>query len=378
MPPETAKNRDNQKRAKVPQTEFPNVPLESALRLPQALWENFAGKAATPMNLAMALDMKPSSGGWRNLCGSGIAYGLTEGGYNAAEISLTQLGLRIVRPTVEGDDLSAKCEALLKPRIQREFLQRYNKAKFPKDTIAQNILIEMGLPKERAMQALEILKKNGAFAKAIIEIKGDIYVSLDQTSATFLGGESEDDHRHSDLIDFNETERNISESSAIESETQTKPELVVAQSEAVRRVFVTHGKNIKILDQIKKIVTYGGFEAVVAKDNETAAKPVPDKVLSDMRTCQAAVIHVGSEGTFKDEDDNLHPRLNGNVLIEIGIARALYDYNFILLVEEGLSLPSNLQGLYECRYQGGELNMEATMKILESFNEFKKSGVLIK
>jgi Predicted nucleotide-binding protein containing TIR-like domain len=39
---------------------------------------------------------------------------------------------------------------------------------------------------------------------------------------------------------------------------------------------------------------------------------------------------------------------NSNVLIEIGAAMALYDRNFILLVEEGTKLPSNLQGLYEC------------------------------
>ena len=63
--------------------------------------------------------------------------------------------------------------------------------------------------------------------------------------------------------------------------------------------------------------------------------------------------------------------LNENVLIEIGAAMALYGRNFILLVEEGMELPSNLQGLYECRYQGDELSMSATMKLLKVFNEFK-------
>jgi hypothetical protein len=44
---------------------------------------------------------------------------------------------------------------------------------------------------------------------------------------------------------------------------------------------------------------------------------------------------------------------------------ALYPgYKFILLVEEGLQLPSNLQGLYECRYSGDELSRLATMKLL--------------
>lgn len=137
------------------------------------------------------------------------------------------------------------------------------------------------------------------------------------------------------------------------------------------RVFITHGKNRKILEQVKELVLFGKFEPVVAQERETAAKPVPDKVMDEMRSCQAAVIHVGSEGVLLDNAGNQVPQVNGNVLIEIGAAMALYGRNFILLVEDGVSLPSNLQGLYECRYSGDELNMPATMKLLKAFNEFK-------
>ena len=108
----------------------------------------------------------------------------------------------------------------------------------------------------------------------------------------------------------------------------------------------------------------------MAKEHETAAKPVPKKVMDDMRTCRAAVIHVGSEGVLFDKDGNEVPQINGNVLIEIGAAMALFAEKFVLLVEEGVKLPSNLQGLYECRYNGDELNMAATMKLLKAFSEF--------
>ena len=150
---------------------------------------------------------------------------------------------------------------------------------------------------------------------------------------------------------------------------------VVAAPEQPRapgnRVFITHGKNRKILEQVKEIVTFGKFKPIVSKEQETVSKPVPYKVMDDMRTCQAAVIHVGAEGALFDKDGEVRPQINGNVLIEIGAAMALYGRNFILLVEEGVDLPSNLQGLYECRYQGDELNMSATMKLLKAFNEFK-------
>lgn len=137
------------------------------------------------------------------------------------------------------------------------------------------------------------------------------------------------------------------------------------------RIFITHGKNRKILEQVKEIVAYGKFEPVVAEEHETPAKPVPEKVLDDMRSCQAAIIHVSSEGVLKDKEGKEQPLLNGNVLIEIGAAMALYGKQFILLVEEGVKLPSNLQGLYECRYAGDELSSEATMKLLKAFNEFR-------
>ena len=136
------------------------------------------------------------------------------------------------------------------------------------------------------------------------------------------------------------------------------------------RVFITHGKNRKILNQVKEIVAYGKFEPIVAMEHETAAKPVPKKVMDDMRTCKAAVLHVGLESVLYDKDHNEVPQINQNVLIEIGAAMALYRDKFVLLVEEGVELPSNLQGLYECRYEGDELNMPATMKLLKAFSEF--------
>ena len=89
-----------------------------------------------------------------------------------------------------------------------------------------------------------------------------------------------------------------------------------------------------------------------------------------MRTCRAAVIHVGAERVLQNEHGSEIRLINENVLIEIGAAMALYGDKFALLVEEGIDLPSNLQGLYECRYSGDELNMPATMKLLKAMNEF--------
>lgn len=163
--------------------------------------------------------------------------------------------------------------------------------------------------------------------------------------------------------------------SNLTAETQANDEreqpTTVSTNSNNTRVFVTHGKNTKILGQVKELLEYGKFDPIVAMEHETAAKPVPKKVMDDMRTCGSAVIHVSAESVLYDESTGQKvPQINGNVLIEIGAAMALYDDRFVLLVENGVRLPSNLQGLYECRYEGEELTMPAIMKLLQAFKDF--------
>lgn len=143
------------------------------------------------------------------------------------------------------------------------------------------------------------------------------------------------------------------------------------ESGRLKRVFITHGKNRDFIEPIKKLLKFGELEAVVSVEKTSVSVPVPDKVLNEMRSCGAAIIHVDSEMTLLDKEAKEHTMLNPNVLIEIGAAMALYGRRFILLVREGVKLPSNLQGLFEVRYTGNTLDGEATIKLLEAINDIK-------
>lgn len=348
-------------RGRVSQSDIPALPLEQSTKIAKALWDNFAGKGAAPHNIALAVDLSPTSSGWRVLCGASLAYGLTDGGYAASAINLTELGRRAVAPTREGDDLAALQEAALKPRVPVEFFRRYDRAKFPREDIAANVLVELGVPKERAAEFVSLLKKNGEYVGFIRNTKTGPFVALDGTHGPGDKEQVDDDITPPPLVDepAPEAERNDSRASI-----DVKPSLN-------NRVFITHGKNTKIMEQIKRLVTLASFEPVVSVQRETAAKPVPDKVMDDMRSCAAAVIHVASEGDLLDADGNRHPQINPNVLIEIGAAMALYRGRFILVVEHGVSLPSNLQGLYESRYSGDSIELDAGMKVLEALTGLK-------
>ncbi len=348
-------------RSIVKQSDLPAVTLEQALRIPRALWDDFAGKSAPPHDVALSIGMTPTSGPWRTLCGAAIAYGLTDGGYNADVITLSPLGRRILAPEAEGDDHAARAEAALKPRIVREFFQKYDRAKFPQDQIAENVLIAMGLPKDRAKSAVAAIKATGKEVGIIREMKTGLFVALDAPAperATAPERDPIEDVEH-------DRESNVIE---LRREDRIPPK---PHPDVSNKVFITHGKSRAIVNQIKELLSFGKFEPIVSVERESTAIPVPDKVFEDMRTCSAGVIHVGSEGELLDEQGNKHIHINQNVLIEIGAAIALYQKRVILLVEKGVSLPSNLQGLYRCEYSGDKLDYDATMKLLKTFNEFR-------
>jgi hypothetical protein len=359
----TVVKQDDAKRSKVSQQDFPNVSFDEASRIAKGIWDNFAGKGAEPHQVALALELSPTSGGWRNLCGSSIAYGLTDGGYAAPQIQLTELGKRFVAPTTEDDDTFAVREAVLQPKILREFFLKYDKAKFPRDDIAENVLVQLGLPKDRSKASLAILKLNGKRAGFILETKTGPFVAATGNSGAV--GTSTVINEIAPQVSRDELAEPVEEVSKVEPTSLPVKQLV---PDSNRRVFITHGKNVKILEQIKKLVQLGGFEPVVSMQRETSAKPVPQKVMDDMRSCGAAVIHVGAEQHLVDGNGNQHQQINSNVLIEIGAAMALYGQKYILVVEKGVEMPSNLQGLYESRYEGEGLDMDSGMKILEALN----------
>lgn len=363
----TVSTNDAAKRSRISQSDFPNISLEEALRIAKGLWENYAGKGTAPHNVAMALDLSPTSGGWRNLCGASIAYGLTDGGYNASEIILTELGKRVVAPISEGDDLVALQEAALKPRLMGDFYRNYDRAKFPRDDIAGNVLVSKGLPKDRVDGLVTLLKRNGDFVGFIKQTKTGPFVSLDEPTANRAKPQSNGiDYEGDEALIESEGESFVHAASPIPAFEAT-----TVSAAPNNRVFITHGKNQGILDQIKEVVELGGFEPIISTRTETTAKPIPDKVMDDMRSCSAAVIHVGSEGILTDDEGNKHPQINPNVLIEIGAAMALYKGRFILVVEDGVRLPSNLQGLYESRYTGSAIEFQAGMKILKALRGLK-------
>ncbi len=364
----TSNSKNGEKRKYLSQTDVPSCSMEKALAIAQAIADNYGYKPATPLQVAGALQMAPSAGTFRMLAGASIAYGFTSGGCNAEKIAIEPLGMRIVKITEDGDDLKAKRQALLKPRVIREFLEKYNGAPIPKEQIGKNVLLDMDVPSEKTEDVLKLIVDSAESVGFLRDINGKNYVDLQGTQppAPASGTEERDE---GDELGEPEVAATVVAKIPI-----TLPALVPAAADATRakKVFITHGKNKALIEPITKLLKFGELEAVVSVQSQTVSQPVPTKVMSEMRACGAAIIHVEDERHLVDKEGNEHVVLNDNVLIEIGAAMALFGERFILVVKDGVKLPSNLQGLLVLPYKGQTLDMEETVKLLEAINDMKQ------
>ena len=231
-----------------------------------------------------------------------------------------------------------------------------------------NVLVEMGVPPGRASDVFETIINESRKVGFLTDVGGKPFVDLAGAAAVALGAAvsasltpvadtgNGADVDHEDFVP-------IQRPSAADNGAEEKKR---------RSVFITHGRNKKFVEPIKQILAFGELEARVAVQEETTSIGVLEKIMSGMRECGAAIIHVDADSVIVDSSGKEHTLLNPNVLIEIGAAMALYGSRVILLVKDGVQVPSNLQGLYRVQYSGDDLGSEATVKLMGAINDMKK------
>lgn len=344
------------KRAYVSQADVPNNTLEDALRVPRALIDNYAGKAATPLQVASALNMAPTSGTFRNLCGSSIAYGLTAGGYNAKEISVEQLAKRILTPLEEGDEVVAKREAALKPRVLGEFIRKYENSPLPRHDIALNVLVEMGVPRDRAESVYTLILDMAEAVGLIREIKNKQYIDLSGVhvatkleAAKDVPGTEEDSREVPPLPKDNEP--------------------ISAKKELGQGIFVAHGKNKKPLEQLKKILDQFRIPFRIATEEPNLGRPIGAKVKEIMESCNCAILIFTADEEFQNKEGQSIWRPSENVVYELGASGYLYGSRIVILKEEGVEFPTNFRDLGYISFSKDHLEAKA-MDVLKELIGF--------
>ncbi len=345
------------KRTRISQTDIPAYSVLKALQVAKAIFDNYGGGPAKPLWVAEAMNVSPKSGPFKMKTGAAVAYGLTDGSYGVVNISLTPLARRIFAPTQEGDDLVAKRIATLKPKIIANFLKKYDNSPLPAENIAQNVLAEMGVPRERTKAAFNLIKECAADVGFLREIKGKTYVDLlgitPQIKAKDkknLFDESTDEVPEEEIDDM-----------TLPEETSPLPNSIPeSQSEKSKPVFIAHGKNKGPLDQLKRILDEFKIPYKVAVDEPNSGKLIPEKVKALMRECGSAIfIFTGNEGKSftnkKGQPETKRQVPNLNVVFELGAASILYNDRVIIFKEEEVEFASGFSSIGYISFKDGSI-----------------------
>jgi hypothetical protein len=169
------------------QEDVPSMSIDAALRVARAIGDEYAFRPTKPVNVAGAMGMTHTSGPFRAISGASAAYGITTGAAQGAEIGITPLGMRILQPTVDGDDIAAKREALLRPKIVGDFLRTYDGATLPSEAVAKNVLAQKGVPLDRTASVLSLIIEGGT-AVGFIRDFGNGKLSVDLAGPIPAGG----------------------------------------------------------------------------------------------------------------------------------------------------------------------------------------------
>jgi len=354
---EDATGKPAAKRSRISQADIPAISLEKALRVPTAIADNYASHPTRPLDVASALNVQPSSGSFRVECGAAIGYGLTEGGPNAPEISLTPLAKRIVTPTEVDDDKRALRSAARKPTVAEQFYSRYDGAPLPPKGIAQNVLATFAVPLDRTSDVYDLLIENARFVGFLKTIKDKDYVDiggplngppLDPAPAVGTSRSLLDDSSDDLLV-----EDEVVEDQSDERDTATP---TVSAPAVKNAIFVGHGGNKKPTEQLVKILNEYGIPHKEAMEEPNRARPIPMKVAETMRECGAAILVFTGDKEYFDSEGKTIWRPSENVSHELGAASVLYGERIVIFKEQGIELASNFSSVGYIEFEKDKLS----------------------
>lgn len=150
---------------------FPRHSVAKALRIPQVLFEQNAGKACTRQEAARFLGLSGPAGPFSVEIGSGMKYGLLEQP-EPGQIQPTPLAKKILRPQSPTDTIEGYRQAILNAPDISEVYQHYRGENLPDDQFLKNTVVETyKVPPEvysefkqvllESLETAELLSKHG-------------------------------------------------------------------------------------------------------------------------------------------------------------------------------------------------------------------------
>ena len=158
---------------------YPAYTLEDVVDIAATIQNANAGLPFERALLAGALGTTPKSSAFTMRLNASAAYGLTQGGYNDAEIVLTPLGQAAASEDDDGRRKQALAEAAMTPGVFGKFYELLDGKRLPEGAAAQSILKrEQGVAESLTGECLSIIIANGEFAGLLREENGAAVVRI--------------------------------------------------------------------------------------------------------------------------------------------------------------------------------------------------------
>lgn len=329
----------------LPNRNYPSLGLADALEIPQAIQDHASGMPTSKLDLAEFVGRSPAASQLRERLLASRAYGLTEGGVNAEEFSLTPLGDEATGVDEVARQAALK-EAVLNIEPFRAFLLTYDGKKVPSTAALKTFLSkEAGVPEAWEEHAAERVIEDGKFAGLLRNLRGALYVDL--TS----GGPTPQRRAHSaEDDDEPEMEETRLEDGPDFTRRRVIPDdAVTTAGQFPMKVFIAHGKNRKPVEQLKSMLDQFKVKYAVAVDAPHQGRPISAKVAELMREqCSSAIfIFTADERFLREANGSTEEvwRPSENVVYELGAASVLYDRRIVIFKEKGVTFPSDFSDL---------------------------------
>lgn len=170
----TRKKTENRGRKPASVSPFPRTTFQEALALAEAIQQHASGQRVRRLTVFDKLGKSPDSGSSRMTVTNSGKYGITEGGYQAEFIELTELGQKATSPDVPSRQrTSARFNLAVKNIPAFNHLYETNKSKrIPSPEVMRDSLAEVGVEEENRKECVDLFLENAKFLGLLRTIAG--------------------------------------------------------------------------------------------------------------------------------------------------------------------------------------------------------------
>ena len=254
---------------------YPQHRLGEVLEIARSIQEKNAGLPFDRVRLAKSMGTTPASSAFMMKLNSSAKYGLTEGGYSDARISLTELGIRAAQ-----DQPDALVEAGTRPDTFRSFYELLDGKRIPGPEEASGIIVDdIGIPESLASEFLEIVVGNGVMVGIVTDIGSSHYVSLGGPS-----GEEEPELDATPTVEHKSLEKPPAESP---TDVQRLPEDLPLSGS---RLLVVHSGAGAIADRVVRMLDDLGIPHAIVEIDPIDSSPLSTEWSREMNGCAGAIV----------------------------------------------------------------------------------------